>query len=159
MTKNTVSGLFALILGAGYLASTLLLPEVTAGDEVGPKLFPIIVSVVMMLSGGALVAADMRERAGKPGEAFSLRFVQERDVWTRIALTMVCGIVYGMVLDWLGYVIATILFMFAVTSFINVRRHLENAVISLSFSLVSFGVFAMLLKLSLPRGLLGFLPF
>ena len=159
MTKNTVSGLFALILGAAYLASTLLLPEVTAGDEVGPKLFPVIVSVVMMLSGGALVAVDRKERAGKSGEAFSLRFVKERDVWTRIALTMVCGIAYGMVLDWLGYVIATILFMFAVTSFINVRRHLENAIIALSFSLVSFGVFAMLLKLSLPRGLLGFLPF
>lgn len=159
MTKNTVSGLFAFVLGAAYLASTLLLPEVTAGDEVGPKLFPVIVSVVMMLSGGALVAVDRKERAGKSGEAFSLRFVKERDVWTRIALTMVCGIAYGMVLDWLGYIIATILFMFAVASFINVRRHLENAIISISFSLVSFGVFAMLLKLSLPRGLLGFLPF
>ncbi len=159
MTKNTVSGLFAFVLGAAYLAATLLLPEVTAGDEVGPKLFPVIVSVVMMLSGGALVVADRKERAGKSGEAFSLRFVQERDVWVRIALTMVCGILYGMVLDWLGYVIATILFMFVVASFINVRRHLENAIISISFSLVSFGVFAMLLKLSLPRGLLGFLPF
>ena len=158
MTKNTVSGLFAFVLGAAYLASTLLLPEVTAGDEVGPKLFPVIVSVVMMLSGGALVAVDRKERAGKSGEAFSLRFVQERDVWTRIALTMVCGIAYGMVLDWLGYVIATILFMFAVAWVIDVRRHVENAIISSSCCMVSCGVFGMLLKLSLPRGLLGFLP-
>ena len=72
---------------------------------------------------------------------------------------MICGIVYGLVLDWLGYVIATIFFMFFVASFINVRRHLENAIIAVSFSIVSFGAFAVLLKLSLPRGLLGFLPF
>jgi hypothetical protein len=47
-----------------------------------------------------------------------------------------------------------------VASFINVRRHLQNFIIAASFSLVSFVAFALILKLSLPRGILGgILPF
>lgn len=162
MTKNTAAGFFALVLGAAYLIASFRLPEVTAGDEIGPKLFPIIIGVIVMLSGGALALSERRSQQKSPEakkDLFSFRFVEERDTWVRIALTMICGIVYGLVLDWLGYVIATVFFMFFAASFINVRRHLENAIIAVSFSIVSFGAFAVLLKLSLPRGLLGFLPF
>ena len=63
-------------------------------------------------------------------------------------------------LDWLGYLIATFFFMLIVTALINVGRHKQNLVISVLFSLISFISFALILKLSLPRGLLGgILPF
>ena len=57
MTKNAAAGFFALVLGAAYLIASFRLPEVTAGDEIGPKLFPIIIGVIVMLSGGALATA------------------------------------------------------------------------------------------------------
>ena len=70
------------------------------------------------------------------------------------------GIGYGLVLDWLGYLIATFFFMMIVTTLINVGRHKQNLIISVLFSVISFISFALLLKLSLPRGLLGgILPF
>ena len=76
------------------------------------------------------------------------------------AACMAAGIAYGLVLDWLGYLIATILFMLIVTTLINVGRHKQNLIIAVLFSVISFISFALLLKLSLPRGLLGgILPF
>ena len=52
------------------------------------------------------------------------------------------------------------LFMLLVSSMINVGRLKQNLIIAVTFSLVSFIAFAVILKLSLPRGLLsGFLPF
>jgi len=82
------------------------------------------------------------------------------NVWLGIALTIAGGIAYGLVLDWLGYAIATFVFMLFVSEVINIGKHWQNLVIATVFSTVTFSVFSVLLKLSLPRGLLGaVLPF
>ena len=50
--------------------------------------------------------------------------------------------------------------MIVVSELINVGRHVQNLVIAVVFSVVTFVSFALILKLSLPRGLLGgILPF
>jgi putative tricarboxylic transport membrane protein len=47
-----------------------------------------------------------------------------------------------------------------VASIINIGRHLQNLIIAVAFSIVTFVAFAVILKLSLPRGILGgVLPF
>jgi putative tricarboxylic transport membrane protein len=41
---------------------------------------------------------------------------------------------------------------------INVGRHKQNLIIAVVFSVFTFVAFALILKLSMPRGLLSFLP-
>lgn len=155
-TKDTVTGVFAVVLGAAYLASTFNIPQMDAGDEVGPRAFPYIVAALALISGIVLLVKELLNPERK---AFSFAFVAGRAIWLRILATMAAGIVYGLVLDWLGYLIATILFMIVVCELINVGKHKQNLIISVVFSLVTFVSFAIILKLSLPRGLLDFLPF
>jgi len=157
MTKNTTAGLFSVVLGVLYLAGTFAVPVFDAGDEIGPRAFPFIIAAVVICCGAALLVQDFRSKERKP---FSWEFAADRAVWLRILFTMAAGICYGLVLDDLGYLIATFLFMMFVSSLINTGRHVQNLVIAVLFSVVTFVSFALVLKLSLPRGLLGaVLPF
>lgn len=157
MTKNMQSGLLAVILGLAYLAGTFAIPMYETGDSIGPRSFPFLIAAIVLICGVALIFHDLRAKERKP---FSWGFAAQRAVWLRIAATIIFGILFGLVLDTLGYLIAMFLFMIIITSMINVGRHKQNLIISVAFALISFLSFAVLLKLSLPRGLLGgILPF
>ena len=156
ITKDTITGVFSVVLGIAYLVGTLNIRVMDAADEVGPRTFPYLIAATVIICGVLLL---MKEFANKERKAFSFEFIADRGVWVRIALCMASGIIYGLALDGLGYVIATVIFMFVVGSLINVGRHLQNLIIAVVFSLFTFVAFALILKLSMPRGLLSFLPF
>jgi putative tricarboxylic transport membrane protein len=157
MTKDRVTGLLALLLGGVYLAAAFRVRVLDAGDPTGPRAFPFLVAALVIASGAALL---FRDRFGARSEPLAWRIRAERGVWIRIALTIGCGIAYGLVLDGLGYLLATFLFMLAVSSFVNVGRHAQNLAVAAGFSLVTFVSFGLVLKLSLPRGILAaVLPF
>ena len=157
MTKDMTTGIWSVVLGAGYLFSAFKIPLFNAGDRIGPRVFPFMISALVIGCGLTLILKEIRNKAAKP---FKWEFASEHGVWLRIIFTMAAGITYGLVLDWLGYVIATFFFMAFMASIINVGRHLQNLVIAVVFSVGTFVAFAILLKLSLPRGILGdYLPF
>ena len=152
MTKDTVTGVVAVVLGSAYLMATANIPIMDAGDQVGPRAFPYLVAVVVLFCGVWLLVKEFLNKSRQP---LSWGFVSERGVWLRILLTMTAGITYGLVLDWLGYIIATFLFMIFVCELINVGRHAQNLLIAAAFPVITFFAFAVFLKLSLPRGILG----
>lgn len=157
MTKDRYVGIFAVLVGLFYLVSAITIPVLDVSDRIGPRTFPILVSIMVILCGALLLFKDIKSTKRK---AFSWQFIAEKDIWLRVALTIAGGIVYGMVLDWLGYVITTFIFMVYVFSYINIGKHMKNIFIAFAFSTLSYTVFAIILKLSLPRGLLGeILPF
>lgn len=157
MSKNFTSGVIALILGGIYLATAMQLPDVKAGDAIGPRLFPVIVACAVMLAGAALCVNDKLSATKEPVNWY---FVQDAGVWIKIAVTMVLGIVYGMVLDSWGYLLATFAFMLCATLMINKGRFVQNILIAVIFPAVTYGAFAIALQLSLPRGIIeNMLPF
>jgi putative tricarboxylic transport membrane protein len=157
MRKDITAGIFSVVLGLGYLVAAFRIPLFDTGDEIGPRAFPFMISAVVICCGLALVLKELKSRNRKP---FSWGFTSEQAIWIRILVTIAAGIIYGLVLDWLGYVIATFFFMIVVASIINTRKHLQNTIIAAAFSIITFVAFAVILKLSLPRGILGgVLPF
>ena len=157
MSKNFTSGVIAVILGGIYLATAMRLPDVKAGDAIGPRLFPVIVACAVMLAGVCLCIND--KIYGKK-EPVHWNFIQDADVWVKIVVTMVLGVLYGMVLDSWGYLLATFTFMFCATVMLNKGRFIQNTVIAVLFPLVTYGAFAIALQLSLPRGVIeNMLPF
>ncbi|KUK57638.1 MAG: Uncharacterized protein XD80_1298 [Synergistales bacterium 53_16] len=158
MTKNQISGLIAVIIGSVYLFMALQLPRTTIGDKIGPKMFPILIGSIALLCGVLLFLRESKIPKEKRS-AFDWAFKAEKQVYTKIATTIILGIAYGFTLRIAGYVITTILFMFAVTRLINGKHWIENTLISLLFPIVTYVVFAIMLGLSLPRGWLSFLPF
>lgn len=161
MTKNMISGILALVLGVFYLATAMTLPAHTnMGDIMGPRLFPTVVAVACIVAGAALVLFELVGKNRAKSEKADFGFRKYKEVWIDIAVLTVIGIVYGMILDWLGFTVATLLFMFAVTMLINRGRLLQNLLVAVLFTIAAFLVFGFAFKLSLPRGLVeNLLPF
>ena len=157
MTKDTTVGILSVVVGGIYLAAAFKIPLFAAGDRIGPRMFPFMISALVIGCGVILLLKEFLRKERIP---FSWEFVSQRDVWIRILITIVLGIIYGLVLDWLGYVIATFFFMIFMATIINIGKHLQNLLIAAAFSVITFAAFALFLKLSLPRGILGdILPF
>jgi len=153
MTKDMIAGLIGVVLGGGYFLMALGLPMSAVQDEVGPRLFPFIVGGVALLSGIVLVLREIR-RPQAEKQPFSFGFGAERRVYVKIFITVGGGILYGLALDPVGYVLSTFGFMLLLTFLVS-SRVVQNLLISIVFPLVTYVVFSNLLSLSLPRGILG----
>jgi putative tricarboxylic transport membrane protein len=128
------------------------------GDQIGPKLFPYIVGIGAILSGAILFVQD--KRPGKASKKAEFNFVKDKDIWIKILLTTIVGIVYGLVMDSLGFILPTTLFMLFISILINKGRFIQNLVLALAFAVICYLVFGVALKLSLPRGFIEqMLPF
>ena len=62
MTKDTTVGIFSVLLGVGYLVSTFRIPVLEAGDEIGPRVFPFMISAVVICCGLALILKELYEQ-------------------------------------------------------------------------------------------------
>ncbi|HBW34857.1 tripartite tricarboxylate transporter TctB family protein [Desulfosporosinus sp. BICA1-9] len=157
MSKNVMTGLFAVALGGIYLIATLNLRQQTMGDPTGPKVFPLIVASLLILLGILLLVKEIRT----PKELRSILSFQltpeGKKVLIRIVVTSIAGIIYGFLLDPLGYLISTAVFMLGLMFLVNTfARWKQNIMVSIGFSLVTYIGFATLLHLSLPRGIFSF---
>lgn len=136
-------------MGGIYLATALIMPKPNVGDMIGPALFPIIVGISSILCGIFLCRNDKKCSDKK---LVNWGFVTERGIWIKIIITVALGILYGMYLDEVGYMVTTSIFMLLVSMLINKGRFVQNVLLSVGFAVISYGVFALALSLSLPRG-------
>ncbi len=154
MTTNILTGIISIVLGLVYSITALRLPHMTMGDRLGPKIFPYFVGIVTIITGIAMILQDRNPE--KRSKKVDFGFKEHKNVWIKI----IAGIIFGLVIDGLGYMIATALFMFFVSMLINRGRLVQNTVIAVLFSVVTYFVFGVALKLSLPRGIIEtMLPF
>jgi len=158
VTMNFMTGIIAVAIGGIYLITAMLLPQMRMGDKLGPKLFPTIIGIVAIASGIILMIQD--KRPGKASKKADFGFIKNKDLWLKILLTTMVGIVYGLVMDSLGFILPTTLFMLFISMLINKGRLVQNIIVALSFAVICYGVFGVALKLSLPRGFIEqMLPF
>ncbi len=156
MTQNTITALFAIFLGIAYLIGTVFMADAMSSYEISPRLFPYIIGTATICSGIALLFLEIKKGNR---EVFSFNFVKEKHIWLKILLLSILGCLYGQFLDSAGYVITTAFFMVGCLSVLNRGHHRTNLILAGVFSVLTYVIFAMGLELSLPRGLLGFLPF
>lgn len=158
MTTNILTGIISIVLGLVYSITALRLPQMAMGDRLGPKIFPYFVGIVTIITGIAMILQDRNPE--KRSKKVDFGFKEHKNVWIKIGLLTIAGIVFGLIIDGLGYMIATALFMFFVSMLINRGRLVQNTVIAVLFSVVTYFVFGVALKLSLPRGIIEtMLPF
>ncbi len=158
MTTNILTGIISIVLGLVYSITALRLPRMAMGDRLGPKIFPYFVGIVTIITGIALILQDRNpEKRSKKAE---FGFKEHKNLWLNIVILTIAGILFGFFIDELGYMIATALFIFSVSMLINKGKLVQNIVIAVLFSVVTYFVFGVALKLSLPRGIIEtMLPF
>ena len=140
--RSSSFGLGVVALGVGYFILAQGLPVRTASGP-GPGLFPLIVSVVLFVTGAIA--------AWKPEAEIGI--VAEEAPPSRFAVVQVFAalLVFSLIFQRVGFLISGVFVMIAVLKAFN-TRWLPTLLISLVSVVSIYLLFVPLLGLTLPRG-------
>jgi putative tricarboxylic transport membrane protein len=145
------SGLALSILAAGMICAALGLPYGNVHNP-GPGFFPLWLGVIL---GGMSIALLVQTIRGKESER-TLRDILEEDVrWGKVLLVLAGLVLYGFLMDYLGFFIVTFLLMALLLRFIEPQPWKIVIGWALSGSVGSYLIFEVWMKLRLPKGFLG----
>jgi putative tricarboxylic transport membrane protein len=135
-----------LALGLSVAVQTATLQVAPSNAAIGPRLFPFLVATGLIVVGVALLR-----------EALFGHVAHERGFeldWPAVALVSAGLIAQMLLLEAVGWILATALLFVAVARAFGSRRLLLDAAIGLGLASLAFGVFNWGLGLSLPVGTL-----
>lgn len=157
MKADRVAGGVGFVFSLAYLAMALQIPLLPfTGTLEGPRVFPIVIGVMLALASLALLLKGLREAPsdedGGPAEP-----VEEEDdtlVQSPTRLGVIIALLFGYILLFvpLGYIISTVLFVLAITMYLDSRHWIRNLVYAIVFPLAVYFVFTELLQVTLPAG-------
>jgi putative tricarboxylic transport membrane protein len=145
-----------LVLAGVYFWATSKIPSLELGDPLGPKAFPRMLIAGLLLAAVMLFLEILRDRARKieSGEK-AAKWRWEPHQFVVPAIAVWTGL-YVAAFEALGYMLATAIYLLALTAFFNKGRWLMNGLTSILFSVISYFAFTKLLGVNLARGIIPF---
>lgn len=146
---DRIIGACLLVLAGVYYRYTYDIEVGLASDLLGPTFFPRALAVLLAIASAALIARTFlpRARAAAPGE--------EGDAPLRLLWTLLLSAAYLLLLPRIGFVLLTPVFLGAFAVMLGYRRWRAVVGTALGTTIVLYVLFATLLRVRLPRGLLG----
>jgi putative tricarboxylic transport membrane protein len=122
-------------------------------DPVGPKLFPVAIGVILIVLAAILAIAIPR---GSMGEADAGEDVDPNTPgdWRTVGLLVGLFVALILLVNPLGWVIASALFFAGAATILGSRHYIRNIVIGAVLALISFYGFYSGLGIPLPAGIL-----
>lgn len=112
--------------------------------------FPKTLAILLLILSGTLLArAFVGSEAWIPSEKIAPAG------WIRIGVTLAMLAVFAFVLERVGFLLATFLLMIILLRAIEARDWRKVIAVALATALISYGLFAWLLGVPLPAGVLG----
>ena len=137
------------LFGAWVLWQAMQLREGPGYAAVGPRTFPLIVGVGLLVSGLALLWGSVHGRPVEPGAGSEAAAPTD---W-RTLLTMAALLLgYVFLFQPLGFVLTSALFLIGGAWALGSRAPIRDVVCGVALSLATFFVFTRLLGLELPAG-------
>lgn len=144
----------AIIVAIVYFYGAAQIPTLQIGDPLGPRVFPILLGIGLLIAVGLLLLEHLKDRkaaAQAPPESppFNpdhLRVLAAVTVWMGL---------YYLALEPLGYIVSTTIFLLALMAWFNRGKWIANVLSSLLFCVGSYFMFVKL-DVNLPRGILPF---
>lgn len=148
-----------LVLAGFYFWATAQIPSLELGDPLGPKAFPRMLGVGLLLGAAMLLGEIIRNTAkakqstGQGGESTGTTW--DRHHWL-VAAIAVWTAIFIVVFEPLGFILSTAIYLLALTNYFNRKRWLMNVLTSVLFAVISYFMFTKLLGVNLPPGILPF---
>ncbi|WP_447044842.1 tripartite tricarboxylate transporter TctB family protein [Vreelandella sp. H-I2] len=138
--------IFLLLVAIGYTYMAFFdLTFFTNRGRMGPGFFPRFIGCLLVLS---LIVVIIKE--AKLGKLLDT----EQGVQIQDAAVLIClAVAFGVLLMFLGYLVATPLFVGAVLLYFNSKHLVTNGAITLAVPLVIHVLFGQVLNASLPHGI------
>jgi len=146
-TANKKISVLLALLAIGYLVMAFRLPKYPY-VPVDADAVPIVLGFLLLLLSGFLYFQKDNHQQGK------IRIPKNE----KIVILAVLGFVllFIALLEILGFLLTTVLFLFGNTWFLGYRNWKRNLIVSLAVPLAIYALFDYFLKISLPRGILPF---
>jgi putative tricarboxylic transport membrane protein len=146
--NDIVTSVFHLILAAVLIWQALSIPVGRFGKP-GPGFLPLGVGLVLAaLSLSLWIEARSRK---SPQEKIS--FLAGEGRWPGVVWTVALLSAYGLLLEWLGFIICTLSILFLLFRFIGKQRLPLAVAETILITLVAHLLFKVALKVQLPGGL------
>ncbi len=143
-----------LLLAGVYFWATAQIPSLELGDPLGPKAFPRMLGVGLLIAAAMLLAEILRDRkTAKTAGTEAMKW--ERHHWVVVAVAAWTAL-YVALFEPLGYMLATLIFLAGLTGYFNRGRHLMNVLTCVLFVIISYVAFTKLLGVNLARGIIPF---
>lgn len=142
----------ALLAGSvAVLAAVTAIPGRGGYEASGPRFVPLIVAIALI----ALSVLFLARTFVRPDTELAERSAAEDDAthWGTPALLVVALVVYVVVLEDLGYPVATVIFFVGVARLLGSRSLVRDILIGLLLGFGLFTAFTQYLGVSLPAGL------
>ena len=148
-------GLAALLLALGVflLVETQRIAVPVNANAIGPRFFPTVVGVVLVVVSLWLAVDVLRGGHGEMEAAEDVDTSRSSD-WRTIALLSAVFLGHALVLEPLGFPVAAALLFFGVAASLGSRKWLRDAAIAVVLATLVFVVFARGLGVGLPAGVL-----
>ena len=146
-----------LVLAGVYFYATEKLPSLEIGDPLGPKAFPRLLGLGLVITAVMLLFEMLRARKTAPAApAAAPADPKDRKAYLVVAAVAGWTLLYFVMFEPLGYVIATTIYLLVLMCYFNKGKWTANVLTAVLFCTVSYVMFTKLLGVNLAR---GFLPF
>ncbi len=142
-----------LVLAGVYFWATSKIPTLEIGDPLGPKAFPRLLGIGLLIAAAMLLAEILKARKSEPDEDAKAG-PQDISSYKIVAGVVVATGAYFALFELLGYAISTSLFLLVMTHFFNKGKLWTNIITSVVYGFASYYIFTAALGVNLPRGLL-----
>ncbi|HLO12920.1 MAG TPA: tripartite tricarboxylate transporter TctB family protein [Pseudoneobacillus sp.] len=119
------------------------------GTDVGAAYFPKMLSFILIGLSILLFIQSLREPKSEQSDSSS-----QTNNWKKTFLGIVGTIVYTFIFHYIGFYIATILFLFAMMWMLGFKKIVVSIILSIGITLFIYVVFEMLLQVPIPKGVL-----
>ncbi len=144
-----------LLLAGVYFWATAQIPSLELGDPLGPKAFPRMLGAGLLIAAVMLLLEILRNRKKEKTAPPAAAVRWEPHQWVVPAVAGWTAL-YVLMFEPLGYMLATAIYLLALTAYFNRGRWLMNVLTSVLFAVVSYFSFTMILGVTLARGILPF---
>ncbi len=142
----------SVLLAIVYLYATSQSPSIEMVDPLGPKAFPLLLGISLLVVAGLLLF-EIRHGPKAPAPQAP---PQNRGYWLMIAAVSCWMALYFAAFEKLGYLIDTTAFLLGLMAYFNRGKWTANILTALLFSAGSFFLFTKFLGVTLAKGLLAF---
>ncbi|HSR10040.1 MAG TPA: tripartite tricarboxylate transporter TctB family protein [Thermodesulfobacteriota bacterium] len=147
--KDFYTGLVFLVFTGIIFAMIVGAPSVQVTTKPGPFFFPSVAAVILGGLSISLLVSGARQKDSKESG-------KKKVMMNRVAWIIAWCLIYAVTIERIGYLVSTAVVTFALLWYFNRRSWVFNTAFAVATPVSIFILFDTLLKVSLPRGFLGF---
>ena len=160
MKSDRLIVLATVLLAAIYWFATEQIKEPLIGDPIGPKAIPRLLIIGLLIAAALLwletMAGAKASHKAVPSETSKQEGPAGAKGYIFIAAMILSTLGYFFVFNWLGYALATALYLYALMAIFNPDKTRANVLTAMGFSFGSYLAFTRLFGAQMPAGMLPF---